>query len=234
MNEAAPQSARRERLSAIGVARENALPEAIRHSARVARLRRLMRWSAGAIVLLVLVGLAFQALRFLPLDLRFARVGLKGTRITIETPKLIGYRKDGRPYELRARVGVQDMSTPDVFELEELEVRMDGGDKVVVLTAAKGVYNSKRERAELTGGIKIRDDKQFEMNLKSAEMDFKASVMTSDKPVTLKIDGGDIAANSAEFSQAEQRATFIGDVHSVFYGESSDAASDGPTPQQGK
>jgi lipopolysaccharide export system protein LptC len=234
MNDPAPPGARRDRLNAIGVARENAVPEAIRHSARVARLRPLMLWSAGGIIGLVLIGLAFQALRFLPMDLRFARVGLKGSRITIESPKLVGYRKDGRPYELRAKVGIQDMATPDVFELHELEVRMDDGDKVVVLSSDKGVYNTKLEHADLSGGVRIHDDKQFDMNLESAEMDFTASVMSSDRPVTLKIENGEVVAKSVEFSQKERRATFTGDVHSVLYGDSGgDAAGDQP-PQQGE
>jgi lipopolysaccharide export system protein LptC len=228
-----PPSGPRDRMAVIGVARENALPEAIRHTVRVARLRRLMIWSAGAIVGIVLVGMGIHALRFLPVDLRFARVGLKGSRITIESPKLVGYRKDGRPYELHARVGIQDISTPDVFELEDMEVRMDGGDKIVTLTSAKGVYNSKREHADLAGGVRIRDDRQFDMNLQSAEMDFKASVMSSNEPVTLKIDNGEVVAKSVEFSQNERRATFTGEVHSVIYGEG-DNAPKGAPPQEGK
>ena len=54
------------------------------------------------------LGLLISSLRFLPVDLSLARVALKGTRIVIESPKLVGYRKDGRPYEVRARVGTQD------------------------------------------------------------------------------------------------------------------------------
>jgi lipopolysaccharide export system protein LptC len=233
MKNVEPPSGPRDRLAAIGVARENALPAAIRHTARVARLRRMMIWSAGAVVGVVLIGMGIHALRFLPVDLRFARVGLKGSRITIESPKLVGYRKDGRPYELHARVGIQDMSTPDVFELEDMDVRMDGGDKIVTLTAVNGVYNSKLERADLAGGVRIRDDRQFDMNLKSAVMDFRASVMSSDQPVTLKIDNGEVVAKSVEFSQNERRATFTGDVHSVIYGEGDDAAK-GAAPQEGK
>ena len=234
MTELAPPRASRDRLSVIGVARENALPQAIRHSMRVARLRRLMIWSATAVVGLVMVGLAAQALRFLPMDLRFSRIGLQGTRITIDSPKLVGYRKDGRPYELRAAVGIQDMATPDVFELQEMEVRMDGGESVVILTSKKGVYDSKHDHADLTGGVRIHDDKQFDMKLASAQMDFRANVMSSDQPVTLKIDHGDVVAKSVEFSQNDRRATFIGDVHSVLYGDEDGDAPNASPPPEGK
>lgn len=222
----APQTGR-DRLSALTAPRESAFPEALRHTARVARLRRWILWGAGGIVALVGLGLLVSSLSFLPVDLSLARIALKGSRITIDTPKLVGYRKDGRPYEIRARVGVQDIARPDVFELEGLEVRVENTrDNSIVLAAEKGVYSRKTDHADLSGGVNIRDDKNFDMKLDSATMDFKASVMTSDKPVVLKIDGGEVLAQSVEFSQKERRATFAGGVHSVLYGES-DAATEG-------
>ena len=115
------------RLGSIGAPRENAFPAALRHTTRVARLRWFMLWGVGGIVAVVAVVVGFQFLRFLPIDLRFAHIAMKGSRITIESPKLVGYRPDGRPYELRAKVGIQDMSTPDLFELEALDVRLDSG-----------------------------------------------------------------------------------------------------------
>lgn len=218
------KSAGRDRLAALTEGRESAFPEALRHSARVTRLRRWLLWGAGGTVALVGLGLAASSLRYLPVDLNLARIALKGTRIVIETPKLVGYRKDGRPYEVRARVGVQDITTPDRFDLDGLDVRIESqGEKPIVLTAAKAVYNTKNDRAELSGGVQVTDDKNFDLRLEAALMDFKASVMTSDKSAKLRIDGGEVVADSVEFSQKDRRATFSGNVHSVLYGE-----SDGP------
>jgi lipopolysaccharide export system protein LptC len=234
-NDAAPRNLGRARLDAIGATRENALPDAVRHSARVLRLRRMIIWTVGAIVGLLLLALAVQALRSLPIDLTFARIGLKGSRIIIETPNLTGYRKDGRPYNLHAKIASQDMSTPDIYDLDDMEVRMENNAaSFVILTSAKGVYNSKRDRADLSEGVKIYQEGRFDMRLESATMDFKTSVMTSDRPVTLMINDGEVFANSVEFSQNEQRATFVGDVHSVLYGEDENGAPTGRTPQQGK
>jgi lipopolysaccharide export system protein LptC len=234
-NDAAPRRLGRSRLDAIGVTREHAFPDALRHSARVLRLRRIVLWTSGGIVGLLALAIAAQSFHFLPVDLRFARIGLKGSRITIESPKLVGYRKDGRPYELRAKVGSQDMSTPDVFDLEELEVRMENSnDSNVNLTSAKGVYNTKRDHADLSEGVRIFDEKRFDMKLESAAMDFRTNVMTSDRPVTLNMDIGEVFAKSVEFSQNERRATFTGDVHSVLYGEDDSGAAKVRTPQDGK
>lgn len=220
MTDVFPTPNARDRLGALVAPRQTAFPEALRHTARVTRLRRWILWGAGGVVGIVGLGLLVSSLRFLPADLSLARVALKGSRIVIESPKLVGYRKDGRPYEVRAVVGVQDLAKPEIFELEQLEVRVENTkDNSIVLSAEKGVYNRKADHADMIGGVNIRDDKNFDMKLESAVMDFKSSVMTSDKPVLLKIDGGEVTAQSVEFSQKERRATFAGGVHSVLYGE---------------
>jgi lipopolysaccharide export system protein LptC len=219
----------RSRLGSIGAPREDAFPAALRHTTRVARLRWFMLWGVGGIVAVVAVVVGFQFLRFLPLDLRFAHIAMKGSRITIESPKLVGYRPDGRPYELRAKVGIQDMSKPDLFELVELGVHLESGpNQQVLLTAATGLYDSKKDRADLSGGVRIYDDKSYELLLKTAVMDFKTSTLTSDQASTLNLDGGKIAGNSVEVVQAERRLTFIGDVHSVLYGENGAAIARAP------
>lgn len=226
MTDVLPAPTARERLGALASPRRNAFPEAVRHTVRVARLRRWILWGAGGVVGIVGLGLLISSLRFLPADLSLARVALKGSRIVIESPKLVGYRKDGRPYEVRAVIGMQDLAKPDVFELEQLEVRVENTkDNSIVLSAEKGVYNRKADLADMTGGVTIRDDKNFDMHLESAVMDFKSSIMTSDRPVLLNIEGGEVTAQSVNFSQKERRATFTGKVHSVLYGE-----GDAPAP----
>lgn len=229
MNDAAPPDAR-DRLASIGASREHAFPQALRHTARVARLRRFLLWGAGGITVAVLIAVGVRSINFLPADLRFAHIGLKGSRITIEEPKLVGYRSDGRPYELRAKVGVQDMTTTNLFDLEGINVRMENGtDNVVTLTAVKGTYDSKVDSARLSEGVRIFDDRNYDMAMQSATMDFKASVMRSDQPVTVKLRGGTVAAKSVEFVQQERRATFIGEVHSVLDGENEEGAPEPAT-----
>ncbi|MBU3889363.1 LPS export ABC transporter periplasmic protein LptC [Methylosinus sporium] len=220
MNDASPPTDRRDRLASIIAPRRDAIPQARRHSQRVARLRRWLLWGSGAIIAAVAVGVAFHSLRFLPADLRFSRIATEGTRITIESPKLVGYRKDGRPYELRARTGVQDIAKPDVFELERLEVRIQSDNESnVVLTAEKGLYDAKKDRANLSGGAHLYDGKHYDLRTDAAVIDFRGNIVTSDQPTRLTLDKSIVTARSVEFSQNERRATFSGAVHTTLPGD---------------
>lgn len=232
MNDASPPSDRRDRLASIFAPRRVAIPQARRHSLRVARLRRWLLWGSGAILAAVAIGVALHSLRFLPADLRFARIAMQGTRITIETPKLVGYRKDGRPYELRARVGVQDLAKPDVFELEQLEVHIQSDNESnVVLTAEKGVYDAKKDRADLSGGAHVYDGKHYDLRTEAAVIDFRGNIVTSDHATRLTLDRSVVTAQSVEFSQNERRATFSGAVHTTLPGDDDETAGAQGSPQ---
>lgn len=225
MTEAPQIRTGRDRLSAITAPRASAIPQAMRHSARVSRLRRGILWSAGLIVVSVGLALLVSSLRFLPKDLNLERIALKGTSIVIDGPRLVGYQKDGRPYEIRARQGVQDITHPDVFDLDGLDIRIESAEAgALSMTAAKGHYSARADRAEMSGGVTMRDNKNFDMRLASAVFDLKSSKMTSDKPVKVRLIGGEVDAKSIEFSEKERRASFRGGVHSLIYGEGAEPA----------
>jgi len=220
MTEAPQIRTGRDRLSAITAPRASAIPQAIRHSARVTRLRRGILWGAGLIVVSVGLALLVSSFRFLPTDLNLERISLKGTSIVIDQPRLVGYQKDGRPYEIKARQGVQDITHPDVFDLDGLDIRIENAEAgVLSMTAARGHYNARADKAEMSGGVNMRDNKSFDMRLASADFDLKASKMTSDKPVKVRLFGGEVEAKAVEFSEKERRASFRGGVHSLIYGE---------------
>ncbi|BDV38529.1 LPS export ABC transporter periplasmic protein LptC [Methylocystis bryophila] len=208
----------RDRLAALSAPRASQIPMAVRHTQRVAKLRRNIVWGVGGIVTICAVFLAYHFISSLAIDLRFAHIGFQGARITIEQPRLVGYQKDGRQYELKARMGVQDIHKPDIFELEGLEARLEMGQGLpVLLTSAAAVYDGKQDRAELSNGVRIFDEKNYDLRLESATMDFKASTLVSQRPATLKLDCCDVDGKAVELAQAESRLTFTGAVHSTFH-----------------
>ncbi len=217
-----------DRLAVFGAPRQSQIPVAMRHSQRVARLRRGIVWGVGGIVAICGVFLAYHFISHLAVDLRFASIGFQGARITIEKPRLVGYQKDGRAYELKARVGVQDIHKPDIFELQGLEARLDTGRGLpVLLTSAAAVYDGKQDRAELSSGVRISDEKNYDLRLENATMDFKASTLKSQRPSTLKLECCDVAGKSVELAQAESRLTFTGAVHSTFHGQATEPEAAG-------
>jgi len=223
-----PPAAPRSRLLAVGGPRQSQIPVAMRHTQRVARLRRGIVWGVGGIVAICAVFLAYHFISHLAADLRFAGIGFQGARITIEQPRLVGYQKDGRAYELKARMGVQDIHKPDIFELQGLEARLDTDKgRPVLLTSALAVYDGKQDRAELSDGVRISDEKNYDLRLENATMDFKASTLKSRRPATLTLACCDVEGKSVELAQAESRVTFIGAVHSVFHSQNGEPEAGG-------
>ncbi|ATQ68521.1 MULTISPECIES: LPS export ABC transporter periplasmic protein LptC [Methylosinus] len=209
-----------DRLDGLIAARPDAIPEARRHTQRVARLRRFLIWGSAGIVVAALLGALVRSLSFLPVNLSFSRIVTQGTRITIESPKLVAYRKDGRPYELRARTAVQDLDHPDIYELNELEVRItNDSDGVIILTSQRGVYDGGKDEAALSGDAHIYDGTRFDMKTAAATIDFRGGLVTSTTPTTLMLDESVVTAQACEFSQTEKRATFTGAVHTTFPGD---------------
>jgi len=56
-------------------------------------------------------------------------LGIQGSKITMQLPKIAGFTRDSRAYELTAENAVQDIAAPDMIELQNLRARMEMQDK---------------------------------------------------------------------------------------------------------
>ena len=63
----------------------------------------------------------------LPLD--SGKLVISGTKITMEAPKLSGYTRDNRWYEMNAKAAAQDVTKPDFVELAEIRAKIETADK---------------------------------------------------------------------------------------------------------
>ena len=78
----------------------------------------------------------------LPID--SGKLVISGTKITMEAPKLSGYTRDQRWYEMNAKAAAQDVTKPDVVELAEVRAKIETADKSTIFLSAKdGLYNRK-------------------------------------------------------------------------------------------
>ncbi len=202
--------------------RKAAFRDADRHSARVRFLRRvILVGSFGAIVAVVGIGM-FDPFSRLPKNISAAHTGLDGTRITMEAPKLSGYRQDGRPYELHAATGVQDIRKPSIIELHEVDARFTLSDSSVAhLESPAGTFDNQRNFMTFPGQVQITTNSGYDIHLQSAEMDFKAGTVSSNDPVSVRMTRGMIAADRLSTTEGNQKITFDGNVQSTF--DSSDA-----------
>src|ERR1700744_6194851 len=91
----------RDRLTVAGGPDMAAFVSAGRHSGRVRLLRRAIIIFCSVTVTLGAIVIFFDPFSRLA-HLSIGGVGLHGTKITIDTPRLTGKRRNGMPYEVRA------------------------------------------------------------------------------------------------------------------------------------
>jgi lipopolysaccharide export system protein LptC len=197
--------------------RSRAFARARRHSRRVVVLRRAILVGSVAIVAAVLAIFWFDPFGRLPKELSVDGAHINGSHVTLEAPKLSGYREDGRPYDLRAASGVQDVRKPNIIELSQIVGRFETNDQATVnLTAPTGVFDSSRDFMKLLGDVRITSTKGFDVRMKSADMDFKAGTVVSNDPVTVVTGNGTIVSDRVDIADSGKRITFVGNVRSLF------------------
>ena len=194
--------------------RGGAYRAARRHSAHV----HFLRWAIPVGCLLAVAGLLgvtlFDPFSKLPGNVSISSLGLSGTRVTMELPKLSGYRQDGRRYDVRADSGVQDIKVPNVIELNHMDASFETGDNNRVRVIAPfAVYDSGREFMQMRGDVRVTSLSGFDIRLKSADVDMKAGGIHSSEPVHVIMPRGTVDADRLEITGGGQQVTFDGNVH---------------------
>lgn len=202
-----------------GTPRGRAYAQARRHSRRVRWLKRAI--PAGAIAG---IGLVLAIATLDPFGrmggLTLGPVSLSGAKITMENPRLTGFRKDTRPYEVTATAAMQDVRKPNLVELKDLKARiaMDERGGLARLEAAFGIFDTQKEQLELKQDIRVSTDAGQEAQLTSASIDFKAGTVASREPVTVRFPNGTVAADALDIGENGNVLVFTGRVRTRFDG----------------
>jgi lipopolysaccharide export system protein LptC len=190
---------------------------AFRAARRHSRLVRILRVAlpitvVGALALMVLLTW-FNPLRMLnTLPLNIDNLVVSGTQITMEKPRLSGFTHDARAYELSAEAAKQDLTKPDLVELQNLRARVQMKDKsMTLMSAATGFYNAKTETLKLEKDILVSNS-QYEGRLSEATVDIGKGNVLSEKPVTLKMLQGKLDANRLEILDSGDLVRFSNGV----------------------
>lgn len=202
--------------------KSDAFRRASRHSFHV----RLLRWTflLGAVALVLGVGAfaLFDPFRaVLPAGASIDSAGLSGSRVTMAHPKMSGFRNDGRPYDFTAESAVQDLKTPNVLELNELDAHVTMADKSVVhIKAHFGLYDTSRETMDLTSDIRITSDAGTDVTMRTAHVELKGSSVSSNDPVQVSMKTGTVKSDAMHMTGNGTEITFEGHVHSMMFPDS--------------
>jgi lipopolysaccharide export system protein LptC len=198
-----------------------------RHSRHVRFLRIAM--PAGiAVVLLVVVGLNYMppigGFR-LPGDL--GKLVIHGTKITMQAPRLTGFTTDSRAYEFSADAAGQDITKPNMVELDKLHAKMEMQDKSSIeMSADSGVYDAKSEILKLADNIVLTSSTGYEGRLQEAVIDVRKGNVTSDQPVAVKMLDGFLNAKGLDITENGAVVRFSGVSMTLQPRKESEKASD--------
>ncbi|HEY4403621.1 MAG TPA: LPS export ABC transporter periplasmic protein LptC [Xanthobacteraceae bacterium] len=194
--------------------------KAMRHSRRVRFLRLSIPAAILGAIAFGLVVAQFNPMRMLTaLPVDFSSLVVSGTKITMQAPRIAGYTKDSRPYELTARAAAQDVVNPNTIELQGLHGKGEMQDQSgFELTADIGLYDSKAELLTLRQNIVLKSTSGFEVYLSEAVVDVHSSNMVSEKPVEVRMQQGKINAKRMEVTESGDVIRFGGGVTMVMMG----------------
>ncbi len=214
----------------VDARRVSAFRAANRHSARVRLLRRAIILGTILAVVGILVITIFDPFGGTTGPVTIDGATIEGTKVTMTNPKLAGYRRDGRPYEIQATRAVQDVKAPTLFELHDLKARLVMEDRSVTrLTATIGNYNSVAETMHLSQGAHVLGDTGLDAVTEDAMIDFKANTLSTQRPVSVTMPGKHVVADSMTIIDGGKQVTFDGHVHTDIQPQERTASAD-PAP----
>ncbi len=177
---------------------DRAFRAALRHSRHVRFLRHAI--PVGLVLALAATaGVAYfnplRALSKLPVDP--GKLVVSGTKITMEAPRLAGYTRDERPYELTAKAAAQDITKPGVLELHDIHAKVRMKDTAVLeLEAVTGIYDTRTDQMNLSQNVVITSSTGYKGRLQDAAIDVKKGMVRSEKPVVVEMLNGTLNANN--------------------------------------
>lgn len=188
---------------------------AARRHSRLVRILRIALPSAVAVAALAIFLITyFNPLRMLAkLPINVGDLVVSGTKITMEAPHLSGFTRDARAYELSADNAAQDLTKPDIVDLNNIRAKVQmKDDSTLRLTAVRGIYNSKGEVLKLDKDIEITSTTGYAGHLTEAVVDIRKGHVVSNQPVKVKLLQGKLNANGLEIINSGDRVIFSGGV----------------------
>jgi len=186
---------------------ERDFARARRHSTIVRGLKGILPICAIAIV--VVFG-ASTLLSFNPIEeVSIDSAGLKDGKLVMEKPKMAGFDKNNRPYDVTASQAIQDLTRPGIVELKAIDARLPmDATSFAEIDAKTGFYDTNKETLLLKDDVVIKGARGMDILLKDANIDMKSGSMKSDNPVKVTSDDANISADSVQVKENGKRIVF--------------------------
>ncbi len=186
----------------------------VRSAGRHSRLVRVLRVALPVAVVMAIgtyVVLTFYnpmaALARLPSV--SGKLGVQGSKITMEAPKIAGIGRNQRAYQLTAETAVQDLKKPDQIELQNLRAEIEMADAdIVVVTAKSGTYHTKIDKVTLREHVVFTTAQGLNAKLREAVIDMKKGTLQSEQFVDFKLPSGRVQANGVEIEDSGEVVRF--------------------------
>jgi lipopolysaccharide export system protein LptC len=200
-------------LTAQALRRRAAFGAARRHTRLVHLLRRAIPAAAIVLVLALVVVPFLSPLRGKLANVSISAVGITGGKVRMETPRLSGHRKDNRPYQVTAENAFQEIRNPTQVELETLTARIQmEREGWVTVNAKTGLFDTQKEKLRLVDDVKIRTENGYDMQMKTADVDFKSGTVVSREPVKVSLGETTVDADTLDVKNNGELIVFQGRV----------------------
>jgi len=192
---------------------ERAFRRARVHSRIVRLLRFAMPFGAIAVTLGFVIWTWFNPMRMLlavPENIAGDLV-VSGTKITMQQPRISGFTRDSRPYEFTATAAAQDLTKPDLVELNDLRGKVEmKNDSTTEVVAQSGVYNSKKEELQLGKNTVVTSTSGYKVLIDNAVIDIRGTSLTTNDPVHVEMKEGRLDAERMEVQDSGSVLRFHG------------------------
>jgi lipopolysaccharide export system protein LptC len=194
--------------------RERLFRAARRHSRHVRLLRIAVPLCVGVVIAVYMLWKVLNPVGLLTANLPVGANDLvvSGSKITMEQPRLKGFTKDARSYELTAAQASQDITKPDIVEMRDVRAKFQMPDQTTAnVTARDGVFDSKNEVLKLGKNVVLRAS-SYTVWLNDAVVDVRTGHIVTEQPVEVKMLQGTLNAERLEVKESGALLRFDGGV----------------------
>jgi lipopolysaccharide export system protein LptC len=187
--------------------RAEAFDRAQRHSRRVRRLKIALP------LLAVLMAVGFAGYSFVstpaPVPIQTEGSAFEEGKLVMNSPKLEGFTKDGRPYSVNATRATQDFDRQDIINLDGIDAKMPvEADNWARVEAISGVYDRTANTLDVPTDILVTTTDGLVAKFRSAFLDINNGSLKSATPVDIQSHGSRITADSMSVLENGKRVIF--------------------------